>query len=135
MPEIRIVETRPGESITALHRRAEIANQNKGDLFISIHCNAVPPIKHSERIGTKTVTSYVGKGKKRRKITRKVPQYRYWTTPNPRKAPRPISGVPIRMRIRRLLFVRMLKCWKRKNYKEIYGDVDPNTRSLLLYLF
>ena len=66
-PDVRIVETRPTEYITPLHRRAEIANENRGDLFISIHCNAMPPIRHSERIGTKTVTSYVGKGKKRRK--------------------------------------------------------------------
>jgi N-acetylmuramoyl-L-alanine amidase len=29
------------------------------------------------------VTYYTGKGKKRRKVTKKVPQYRYWTTPNP----------------------------------------------------
>src|SRR6266498_5907644 len=73
LPEVKIIETRPTEYITPLHRRAEIANENHGDLFISIHCNAMPPIKHSERIGTKTVTSYVGKGKKRRKLTRRVP--------------------------------------------------------------
>ncbi len=30
-------------------------------------------------------TVYVGKGKKRKKVTRKIPQYRYWTTPNPAK--------------------------------------------------
>src|SRR4030095_6363619 len=51
LPEVRIVETRPTENITALHRRAEIANQSKGDLFISIHCNAAPAIRHSERVG------------------------------------------------------------------------------------
>src|SRR5262252_7398168 len=45
----------------------------------------MPPNRHSERIGTRTVTGYVGKGKKRRKITRRVPVYRYWTTPNLRK--------------------------------------------------
>jgi N-acetylmuramoyl-L-alanine amidase len=85
LPDVKIVETRTDENIVPLHRRAEIANENHGDLFISIHCNAMPPIRHSERIGTKTVTTYVGKGKKRRKVTKKVPQYRYWTTPNPRK--------------------------------------------------
>ena len=57
LPEVKIVETRPTEYITPLHRRAEIANENHGDLFISIHCNAMPPIQHSERIGTKTVTA------------------------------------------------------------------------------
>ncbi|MBS1610002.1 MAG: N-acetylmuramoyl-L-alanine amidase, partial [Bacteroidetes bacterium] len=38
LPEVKIVETRPDENIVDLHRRAEIANENKGDLFISIHC-------------------------------------------------------------------------------------------------
>src|SRR5215813_3648146 len=73
LPGVRIIETRTDENIVPLHHRAEIANENHGDLFISIHCNAMPPIQHSERIGTKTVTSYVGKGKKRKKVTRKVP--------------------------------------------------------------
>src|SRR6266487_3811845 len=85
LPNVNIVETRTNENIVPLHRRAEIANENHGDLFISIHCNAMPPNRHSERIGTKTITSYVGKGKKRRKLTRRVPEYRYWTTPNLRK--------------------------------------------------
>jgi N-acetylmuramoyl-L-alanine amidase len=31
------------------------------------------------------VTYYTGKGKKRKKQTRKEPVYRYWTTPNPAK--------------------------------------------------
>src|SRR6266536_2620707 len=83
LPEVKIVETRPTEYITSLYRRADIANENKGDLFISIHCNAADPIRHSEFTGYKTMTSYVGKGRKRRKVNKKVKQYRYWTTPNP----------------------------------------------------
>ncbi|MES1218655.1 MAG: N-acetylmuramoyl-L-alanine amidase, partial [Bacteroidota bacterium] len=83
MPEIKVIESRPTERIVPLHRRAEIANENKGDLFLCIHVNAAGPIRHSELTGYKTVTSYVGKGKKRKKVTRKVPQYRRWTTPNP----------------------------------------------------
>src|SRR5688500_9597207 len=34
-PEVRIVETRPTHNITDLRERADIANQNRGDLFIS----------------------------------------------------------------------------------------------------
>src|SRR5687768_17516275 len=62
-PEIRIVETRPTHDNTDNRERADIANQNRGDLFISIHVNAMPPIEKREFIGNKTVVSYVGKGK------------------------------------------------------------------------
>lgn len=72
MPEIRIVESRPTEKITAIHRRAEIANENKGDLFICIHVNAAVPQRHSEVTGYKTVTYYEGKGKKRKKKTKRL---------------------------------------------------------------
>ncbi|MEO7393928.1 MAG: N-acetylmuramoyl-L-alanine amidase, partial [Chitinophagaceae bacterium] len=85
VPEIRIIESRPTEKITPIHRRAAIANENNGDLFICIHVNAAPPKRHSEKTGTKKVTYYVGKGKNRKKKTKEVPQYRTYTTPNPAK--------------------------------------------------
>src|SRR5215203_913650 len=43
-PDIKVIETRPDKYIVDLHERADIDNQNKGDLFISIHVNAMPPI-------------------------------------------------------------------------------------------
>lgn len=81
-PEIKVVESRPTEKITALHRRAEIANENKGDIFICIHVNSAPGRRRSEIVGYKKVTYYVGKGKNRKKKTKDVPQYRYWTEPS-----------------------------------------------------
>jgi N-acetylmuramoyl-L-alanine amidase len=127
LPEVKIVETRPTEYITPLHRRAEIANENHGDLFISIHCNAMPPIRHSERIGTKTVTSYVGKGKKRRKITRKVPQYRYWTTPNQRKGTETYIWGAHKNEDKEVAVRENAPMMEEENYKENYGDIDPNS--------
>ena len=81
-PEVKVIETRPTKYITTLHQRADIANQNKGDLFISIHVNAMPPIQKRELLGYKTETYYTGKGKSRKKRTRKVPRYRYYEVPN-----------------------------------------------------
>src|SRR5215218_9437998 len=73
LPDVKVVETRPTENIVDLRERANIANRNRGDLFISIHVNAMPPIQRKEISGYRTEVYYTGKGKKKKKHTRKVP--------------------------------------------------------------
>ncbi len=85
LPDVKIVMTRTTDIFDAPPVKANKANAAKGDLFICIHCNAAPAIRHSEQTGSKTETYYTGKGKKRKKHTKQVPTYRYWTTPNPAK--------------------------------------------------
>jgi len=127
LPEVKIIETRPDENITPLHRRAEIANQNHGDLFISIHCNAAPAIKHSELIGHKTVINYVGKGKKKRKVTRRVPEYRYWTTPNPAHGTETYIWGAHKNEDKEVAVRENAPMLQEEDYKENYGDIDPNS--------
>lgn len=40
MKDVRVIYTRDKDYFVELYRRAEIANENKADLFICIHCNA-----------------------------------------------------------------------------------------------
>jgi N-acetylmuramoyl-L-alanine amidase len=47
IPSLNVVMTRTTDNFVELHRRDEIAAENKGNLFISIHCNASP-----EKVGT-----------------------------------------------------------------------------------
>jgi len=82
-PGVKVLYTRttdvlPGnkpDKNQALRYRAEFANQSGGDLFIAVHVNAAPKIKHKVESGYK----WVGKGKKRRKVK----TYKYYYTPNP----------------------------------------------------
>jgi N-acetylmuramoyl-L-alanine amidase len=49
-PNIEVIYTREKDKFVNLDKRAEIANQEKADLFISIHCNYLPG--HSSIKGT-----------------------------------------------------------------------------------
>jgi N-acetylmuramoyl-L-alanine amidase len=127
LPEVKIVETRPTENITSLYKRADIANENKGDLFISIHCNAARPIRHSQLIGHKTITAYVGRGKKKRKVKKRVPEYRYWTTPNPAHGTETYIWGAHKNEDKEVAVRENAPMLQEENYKENYGDIDPNS--------
>ncbi|MCO5239149.1 MAG: N-acetylmuramoyl-L-alanine amidase [Chitinophagaceae bacterium] len=84
LPGTKIIQTRTSDITQPVREKAAFANENKGDLFVCIHVNAAPPIRHSQVTGYRTQTYYTGKGNNRKKHTKKVPVYKKWTTPNPR---------------------------------------------------
>ena len=95
-PDAKIIFTRTidvlpggGDLIKpALRYRADLANQSRGDLFISIHCNSdghPPGSYYAKRIiGHKNRTVYVGKGAKRRKKIIREPIYESYYVKNMR---------------------------------------------------
>jgi len=90
LPDCNIIYTRTDENlpaglteVKAANRwRADFANENHGDLFISIHVNSLKD-RFERRIEGHRIENYtatVGKGRKKRKVqkSRTVPIYKYY---------------------------------------------------------
>lgn len=87
LPAVKVLFTRTTDIIPGngrnktegLRYRANFANESRADLFISIHCNSAgraPGGWHERRIGGYDEEErVVGKGKKKRHVTVKVPVY------------------------------------------------------------
>lgn len=86
-PSVKVLETRNTFALPGNHTnahaanryRAEFANNNQGDLFISLHCNAAgrrPGGWYAQKVvGKEARTRYVKKGKKKVKQTYYVNKY------------------------------------------------------------
>ena len=88
-PELNIIPTRTSDIYQSPIEKANIANNNKGDLFICIHADSGPLKTGRRQTGTRTVTrykiTYKGKGKKKKKISTPYssvePVYDYFKLP------------------------------------------------------
>ena len=54
-PDVKVIYTRKTDVFVTLHERANIANRNKADLFVSIHTNALPKGKQARGLETYTL--------------------------------------------------------------------------------
>jgi N-acetylmuramoyl-L-alanine amidase len=97
MPGVKVLYTRTTDVLAgnkstvreSLYYRADFANQYRGDLFVSIHCNAIGKKAggwYEKRVVSyKNKVVYTGKGKKRKKKTEKVPVYKSYYVKNERR--------------------------------------------------
>lgn len=128
LPDVKVIETRPDKYIVDLRERADLANHSKGDLFISIHVNAMPSIKKKDFVGYVTQTYYTGKGKNRKKRTRKVAKYRYYEVPNTTtKGTETYIWGAHKGDDKELAVRENAPMLSEVNYKEKYGEVDVNS--------
>lgn len=126
-PEVKILYTRKTDTYPALHARADFANENKGDLFLCIHVNSAPAQRKSELTGYKTVTYYTGKGKNRKKKTKQVPQYRYYTLPSKAAGTETYIWGAGKTDDKELAVRENASMLTEANYKEKYGDMEPTS--------
>ncbi|MBC7902876.1 MAG: N-acetylmuramoyl-L-alanine amidase [Gemmatimonadaceae bacterium] len=96
-PDVKIIYTRTSDILPgnlhnvqqALRYRAELANNSKADLYISIHCNAAGQRAggwYAKRvIGHKPKVVYSGTGKRRKKKVINTPIYESYYVENKRK--------------------------------------------------
>ena len=93
LPKTKIIPTRTEDITQTVREKAKFANDNKGDLFVSIHADNVTLKTGSRIIGYHTehytTVTYKGKGRHKKKIlnhhTREVPTREYYKIPTTRK--------------------------------------------------
>ena len=68
LDDVEVIYTRTTDEFIGLQRRAQIANENKADLFISIHCNAS---RSNRAYGTETFVMGMHRTKENLEVARK----------------------------------------------------------------
>jgi len=69
MQGVKVIYTRKKDEFVTLHRRAQIANKNNVDAFISIHCNAIS--QGETAYGTETYTMGVSRSAHNLRVAKK----------------------------------------------------------------
>ena len=68
LPDVKVIYTRQTDEFVGLYRRAQIANENHADLFISIHCNST---RGSAAYGTETFVMGLHRSEANLEVARK----------------------------------------------------------------
>ena len=126
-PDVRLLYTRTQDTYPALYERANFANNNKGDLFICVHVNSAPSSVRKEVSGYRTVVSYIGKGKNRKKVTKSVPEYRTYKVPSAAKGTETYIWGANKSEEKEIAVRENAPILAEENYQANYGNVDLNS--------
>lgn len=106
-PDVNVIYTRKTDKFVELYRRAEIANKNKADLFISIHINSLPKGRVARGFQTYTLGASKRTGKKNGVL----------------------DNLEVAKRENAVIFLE-------KDYKKTYHGYDPNSAEVnIMYEF
>ncbi len=119
MPEVKILYTRKTDVDVDFYKRAALANDNKADLFISIHCNSMPD--------KKVVVGYTTKKGK------KTPRYGYVKNTTTRGTETFVAGSH-RLNEQDVAIRENEDIKLEKNYKQNYDGYDPNDPQTFIIL-
>jgi N-acetylmuramoyl-L-alanine amidase len=124
MNDVNVIMTRTADDDIAFRSRADIANSNHGNVFISIHCNSLSDRRRTEIVGYK-------KGKRGKKI----PIYKTVSIPD-RSGKGPLLLVYSTKRIGPQIEAlrENAELYEDKNYKEQYNGYDPDDPASVILL-
>jgi N-acetylmuramoyl-L-alanine amidase len=124
MNDVNVIMTRTTDDDIAFRSRADIANSNHGNVFISIHCNSLSDRRRTEVVGYK-------KGKR----GKKTPIYKTVSVPD-RSGKGPLLLVYSTKRIGPQIEAlrENAELYEDKNYKEQYNGYDPDDPASVILL-
>jgi len=120
MPELKILYTRKTDVDVDFYKRADIANDAKADIFISIHCNSMPD--------RRVVTGYT-----KTKSGKKVPKYGYVKNSITSGTETFVAGTH-RLNEQDVAIRENADIKLEKNYKQNYDGYDPNDPETFIIL-
>jgi len=128
LPDVKVLYTRTTDVYPDLHERARFANENRGDLFVSIHVNAAPPKKYTKIVGYK----YVTRTRKGKKVKEKVPIRKTFTEPNPAKGTETYIWGAHKNEDKEIALRENAPMMLEENYEEKYGSVDVTSSDFIV---
>lgn len=120
MPDVKILYTRKTDVDVEFHKRAALANDNKADIFISIHCNSMPD--------RRVITGYT-----KTRNGKKVPKYGYVKNTTTSGTETFVAGSH-RLDEQDVAIRENADIKLEKNYKQNYDGYDPNDPETFIIL-